>query len=174
MENYTISIDIFAINEFFIFEASRNNIRRLKKGIIVGANTKYCHYSFILDFILQKCSLKFSAEGFFSQDLGQCHWIMFTKNLQCFTFNIIFTLCFWLSWTIRYLLTSLIQNVVPRAKISHTNLSWLFYGKIRNLLSSLFSAMLLFAFVQKYCPLINKKLKCLILRTVFAEKILRC
>ena len=47
----------------FIFEASINNILRLKKGIIVGTNTKYCHYSFILDFILLKCCLKFSAKN---------------------------------------------------------------------------------------------------------------
>ena len=104
-----------------------------------------------------------------------CHLVMVSLMLiQYFTFNFKFTLCFVISWMIRYLLTSLIQNVVPRAKISHTNLSWLFYGKIRNLLSSLFSVMLSFAFVRKYCPSMNKKLKCLILRTVFAEKILRC
>ena len=47
----------------FIFEASINNILRLKKGIIVGTNTKYCHYSFILDFKLLKCCLKFSAKN---------------------------------------------------------------------------------------------------------------
>ena len=47
----------------FIFEASINNILRLKKGIIVGTNTKYCHYSFILDFIFLKCCLKFSAKN---------------------------------------------------------------------------------------------------------------
>ena len=52
----------FAINELFIFEASKNNILRLKKGIIVGTNTKYCHYSFMLDFTLLKCCLKFSAK----------------------------------------------------------------------------------------------------------------
>ena len=114
------------------------------------------------------------SEGNISLDLGQCHWIMFTKSLQYFTFNLRFTLCFFISWTIRYLLTSLIQNVVPRAKMKYTNLVWLFYGKIRNLLSSLFSVMLSFAFVRKYCSLINKKMKHHILRTVFAEKILRC
>ena len=120
---------------------------------------------------IHKCN---GAEGPISLESGQCHWIMFTKSLQYFTFNLRFTLCFFISWTIRYLLTSLIQNVVPRGKMCHTNLLWLFYGKTRNLLSSLFSVMLLFAFVQKYCPLMNKKLKRHILRTVFVEKILRC
>ena len=47
----------------FIFEASINNILRLKKGILVGTNTKCCHYSFILDFKLLKCCLKFSAKN---------------------------------------------------------------------------------------------------------------
>ena len=43
--------------------AVMNMARLPKKGIIVGANTKYCYHSFILDFILLKCCLKFPAKN---------------------------------------------------------------------------------------------------------------